>query len=514
MARSIRIFASNAVKAKAPEARVAAPATAKVRRNVFKLFSITVSSRHKQHACATRPSILAPQDQNVNDIFVIFSKELQYLSTPSATIEQMVSIALSLLCLGQPADLPLIKFLAAPQPSFPAPKVTKTGDTYDIEFTSQKWQNTLWNHRILFRVPKGAEKFKTALLYITGDGPKNGDYLDLNLLSAATGMPIAMLFNIPNQPIWGMKEDDLIAHTFNKYLETKDETWPLLFPMTKSAVSSLDVVQSIAKQNDLYIKNFVVTGASKRGWTTWLTAASQDKRIIGIAPMVFDNLKFNEQMKKQLADWGKYSDQIEDYTRRGLQQKLETPSGNDLLEMVDPYSYRKRINVPTLIVNGANDAYWTVDAHTRYWNDLKQPKWILELPNSGHGLEDRSRVVSTVGAFCRSLSGLFKMPTLSTKRKFDGPEPKHVIFEVKTTESEPLSLAIWKAESDSKDFRSSKWNEQRFEKGPVIQRDITEGKFNAMFVEARFSIEGRSFTISSPVEVLYGGKQTKEIERK
>ena len=352
----------------------------------------------------------------------------------------------------------------------------------------------------------------SALLYITGDGPKNGDYLDLNLLSAATGMPIAMLFNIPNQPIWGMKEDDLIAHTFNKYLETKDETWPLLFPMTKSAVSSLDVVQSVAKQNDLYIKNFVVTGASKRGWTTWLTAASQDKRIIGIAPMVFDNLKFNEQMKKQLADWGKYSDQIEDYTRRGLQQKLETPSGNDLLEMVDPYSYRKRINVPTLIVNGANDAYWTVDAHTRYWNDLKQPKWILELPNSGHGLEDRSRVVSTVGAFCRSLSGLFKMPTLSTKRKFDGPEPKHVIFEVKTTESEPLSLAIWKAESDSKDFRSSKWNEQRFEKGPVIQRDITEAKFNAMFVEARFSIEGRSFTISSPVEVLYGGNKPKKLK--
>ena len=76
------------------------------------------------------------------------------------------------------------------------------------------------------------------------------------------------------------------------------------------------------------------------------------------------------------------------------------------------------------------------------------------------------------------------------------------------------NLAIWKSESDSKDFRSSKWNEQRFEKGPVIQRDITEGKFNAMFVEARFSIEGRSFTISSPVEVLYGGKQTKEIERK
>lgn len=406
---------------------------------------------------------------------------------------------------------PLLKYLKLPQPQFEAPKVKKVGDTYEIEFTSQKWHETIWNHRILFFVPKKAESFKTAILFITGDGPKKGDYIDLNLLSAATGMPIAMLFNIPNQPLWEMKEDDLIAHTFNKYLETGDETWPLLFPMTKSAVMAMDVVQKVAKQNDLPIQNFVVTGASKRGWTTWLTAASGDKRVVGIAPMVFDNLMFDTQMQKQLKDWGKYSEQIEDYTRRGLQQKLETIDGRKLMFMVDPYSMKDRIKVPTLMVNGTNDPYWTVDAHTMYWNELKQPKWILEVPNVGHGLGDRARVVSTVGAFARSLAGQFKMPEFKTKRKFEGEEPKICSFELRTKNADPVAVSIWRATSDSKDFREKKFNEAKmeapFKQGMVISREIIEGKWNAFFVEARFSVDGRSFTVSCPVEVMWGGKQ-------
>jgi PhoPQ-activated pathogenicity-related protein len=396
---------------------------------------------------------------------------------------------------------PLESYLMLPQLDLPITTVSKRERTLEIEFSSQLWQNIVWTHKVLLLVPKGAEASRTAILFITGDGPRTGDYLDLNLLAGATKMPVAMLFNIPNQPLWGMKEDDLIAHSFEKYIETKDSTWPLLFPMTKAAISTMDIVQQVAKNNSMQFDKFVVTGASKRGWTTWLTAATGDKRIAGIAPMVFDNLKFDSQMKAQIEQWGAYSEQIEEYTRRGLQEKLATPSGIELVKMVDPFSYLDRIKVPILAVNGTNDPYWTVDAHQRYWKDVRGAKNLLEVPNSGHGLEDRARVINTVGAFARSMAGEFKMPSLSAKARTN-KDLDEITFDVKSSGSEVLSTSIWKVEADTRDFRAKKWIETKIDKGAPVRTKLAKGKWSAAFVECRYSPDGKSFTLSTPVEVV------------
>ena len=92
----------------------------------------------------------------------------------------------------------------------------------------------------------------------------------------------------------------------------------------------MDVVQNSTHRHRNPLKRFIVTGASKRGWTTWFVGASRDKRVIGIAPLVIDNLNLPAQMKHQIEMWGKYSEMIADYTNRGLQELLESEKGKKL----------------------------------------------------------------------------------------------------------------------------------------------------------------------------------------
>ena len=177
---------------------------------------------------------------------------------------------------------------------------------YDLHFVSQAWQANLWQHQLQIYQPRNVAPNATMFVWVTG-GSARPAFVSLGLqLARKIGAPVAILYHIPNQPLLESKlsEDDLIAETFVRYLNTKDENWPLLLPMVKSVVKAMDVLQAFGKTEwGQPIDSFIVSGASKRGWTTWLTAAI-DPRVRAIAPVVIDTLNIRAQMPRQLKAFG------------------------------------------------------------------------------------------------------------------------------------------------------------------------------------------------------------------
>ena len=377
------------------------------------------------------------------------------------------------------------------------------GKVVRFAFTSQTWEGIKWTHDLNVVVPKVETYPDAMLLFITGGSTggelRPGDLALASSLSKMCGARVAVLPQVPNQPLLGdKKEDSLIAETFVRYLETKDADWPLLFPMVKSAVKAMDALQDWGKREGKPVERFVVTGASKRGWTTWLTGAS-DPRVKAIAPMVIPTLNFRAQNEHQIEMFGRYSDQIDDYTNRGLMERIKEPVGEGLWKMVDPFTYRDKLTMPKLQINGTNDPYWTLDSMNIYWKDLKGPSRVVYLPNAGHGLDQhREYALHGIGAQFRNAIGGKPMPELSWVHD-DSPEGKFRL----TIKSEPAPKAVqlWVAKSSSKDFRKSTWEAVPLSAGTTIVGEVVSpetGHF-ALFGDLSYEIDGLPYHLSTQI---------------
>ncbi|HTU92544.1 MAG TPA: PhoPQ-activated protein PqaA family protein, partial [Gemmataceae bacterium] len=406
----------------------------------------------------------------------------------------------------------LAEYLRKPEPAFEwilAEKIERDGDViYKIQLISQKWHNNTWAHALVVCQPKGVRPRSLLLLRNQGGQPKpETTALDLELARKAQA-PCACLYGIPNQPLLGgKKEDALIAETFVRYLDSKDENWPLLFPMVKSMVKAMDALQAFARQEwKTSLEGFVVTGASKRGWTTWLTGAS-DPRVKAIAPMVIDTLNMRKQMDHQLDTLGAYSDQIHDFTERGLVPVPKTPTAERLWKMVDPYFYRDRLTMPKLLINGNNDPYWSTDALNLYWDGLKGDKWLLYVPNAGHNLEqknddgkpDRSRALHGLAAFARHAIHDKPMPKLTWKHDDAGGKARLTLHSTPP----PKGGRLWLAEAPTRDFRKAKWVSRPLDDkaGGAVLAPPAKG-FIAFYAELDYALDDLPYHLSTTLRVM------------
>ncbi len=399
-------------------------------------------------------------------------------------------------------------YMKKPEPLYKWDKVSETraegGTVYELHLVSQEWQGHVWEHKLQIFRPDNLKYPHFCTLLNTGGNGGNSETA-MGMMSAKNaGTLFAILFNIPKQPLYGGKtEDALVVYTWQKFLETGDESWPLHFPMAKSVVKAMDAIQEFAKSEKLpEIPDFLITGASKRGWTTWLVGATQDKRVKAIAPMVIDTLNVSKQVPHQLEMLGgKPSEEIEDYVKGGMLQVLQTERGKKLMALEDPYSYRDLLTLPKLIINGTNDRYWAQDALNLYWNDLKGDKWILYTPNSGHGLEDRARVFSTLSAFAIANAEKKSFPKMNWKY---ADTPGGVELSLSSSVM-PKSARLFSATAPATDFRDAKWTSVPITpEGGKWKADYTRptDANAAIFGEATYEINGKSFTLSTQIKIL------------
>lgn len=406
------------------------------------------------------------------------------IGSPPMTTTLLTLAVLAFACFTTFAKADLASYVQKPEPDYKWDIVEKSNvagcDVWQLLLTSQKWQGIIWQHDLVIFKPTDVTAGDTIFLMNNGGkaSPKNAAMAAM--LATRMKAPVAFLLGVPNQPLFeGKTEDNLIAETFVRFLETKDANWPLLFPMAKSVVKSMDALQEFtAKEWNIKTAKFIVSGASKRGWTTWLTAAV-DLRVSAIAPMVIDTLNMSAQLPHQFECFGGYSDEIKPYTERGLVPMPDKDEARLLWSWVDPWMYRARFTMPKLVVSGNNDPYWSTDAVNLYWDGLPgDNKYLSYSPNAGHNLTEKHadgskgdpfRAVNNVCAFVRCQLTGQAMPQITWKHH-DGADG-HLHLGI-TMNSKPSQARLWLATADNKDFRRSRWNSSPLE--------IKEGKIDAV----------------------------------
>ncbi len=301
---------------------------------------------------------------------------------------------------------------------------------YHIKMISGEWLDSKkvdqveWWHYVDIIIPKQTTS-STGIMFIDG-GEKSEDYFRLDAQSIRNAIKteavIVNVSNIPFQPLNflsseqdSFEEDDLIAFAWNKFLKQgakqKDVEWLPRFPMTRAIVRAMDLAQEIVLQNDIVVKDFVVSGASKRGWTAWTTAAV-DSRVKAVVPMVIDMLNLVPSFENHYRSYGEFSPAVQEYVNYNIQDWLGTEEFKVLMSYIEPFSFIDKLTMPKYIINAGSDEFFSTDSWRFYYDKLPGEKIIRYVPNKNHSLDGRYLTEDLVSYFYRVINDI-EIPSLS-----------------------------------------------------------------------------------------------------
>lgn len=455
-----------------------------------------------------------------------------------------------------------------------------TGVTVDVfivaRMMSQCWNpdglvydGAEWTHPVVIFSPR-TRVSDTAMLFIDGGSRNSSPELNTVLanIAAISGTPVVHIANIPSQPMTfedevippgeqdnysgadfalrQRSEDAAIAYTYDKYLEDfrdgheADTPWPLLFPMVKAAVKAMDTAENVLQAaGEDPIENFVVAGASKRGWTTWLTGAVDD-RVKAVAPIVINVLNMEKNLSHHRQSYGYWSPAIYDYAQMGVFDQLIPTSAapvlaaeaEALLKLVDPYRYAragKYDGKPIFMLNATGDEFFVpdrgLDDDTLDVLAGAGEAYQSFIPNVGHGMGGLESALNMSDPY--SPGSMFLAWYMAISQDVARPEfnwyfeDDGAIRVVADEDRDPVSVRLWSATSAGKrDFRNPvlgpAWTSTDLAPGldgVTYTGRVSApqpGDYKAFFIQLEYDNTARSaiginapnFVFSTPVRVL------------
>lgn len=326
-----------------------------------------------------------------------------------------------------------------------------------------------WLHEVDIYIPK-ATREKHALVVInngSNDGsagkpvaPTNFDEEKLARIARATQTIVISVSNIPNQRLnyqgnaTPLMEDGSMAYSWKLFMDDsqKYKNLPLYIPMSAAVSQTFRLAkQQLAQWK---IDKFIVTGASKRGWATWLTALS-DPDVDAIVPFAMDLLDVKESLKHMYRSYGmNWPVAFYSYYKQGIDQKINTKAFVSLMRLQDPLSYldtdlSSRFGIEKYIINASGDDFYTPDSSRFYYDKLPGSKSLRVVPNSTHNgilsVSEQS-LISFVNRFQKQR----KLPAITADLQDKGNKKTLLV----SFSESPASVRQWTAQNPvARDFR-------------------------------------------------------------
>jgi len=172
-----------------------------------------------------------------------------------------------------------------------------------------------------------------------------------------------------------------------------DISWIPRLPMVKAAYQVMRAVQEFATEEKYIDENpgWIVSGASKRGWTSFLSGAVNcttcAAKVVGIAPLVPIIPDILADAHRQYQSLNGFTFAFNDYTDENLQTQLDSPEMAQLFKISDPVNYIEKLaTIPKFVIVSSNDEFMSMDWTNIWWDKMKGEKHLLIKPNSEHSM--------------------------------------------------------------------------------------------------------------------------------